>query len=181
MPRKVQKKRLSRSKSSNTSSLPKYKQAIKSCHSCILEGRLLAIDPSTGSKSSMPGFAVFEKGILKESGTIEVDYTGNRAERLFEINRTLREEFETPDVVVCEDVKNRTFFNKKGGFRMSTSSMASLQRSIGAIIAAHPVKCLIEIPNNSWQAHTFPGYIKSDENDAISIGLCAINIAKEFI
>lgn len=153
--------------------LPKYKQMIKDCQDCLLTGKLLAIDPSTGSRSSMPGYAVFNKGELIESGIIEVDLAGNRAEKLYEINRTLREEFDGPfDVVAVESAGY--FVNK-----MSATSVLSLQRAIGAIIAAHPVKCLIEVPSNSWQKYVFPGYVKGDENDAICIGLCVIAIAKE--
>lgn len=152
--------------------LPKYKQMIKDCHDCILNGRMLAIDPSTGSRSSMPGYAVFQAGQLIESGTIEVDLKGNRAERLFEINRTIREDFEVPDVVAVESAG---YFIGK----MNPTSIISLQRAIGAVIAAHPVKCLVEVPSNVWQRHTFQGYIKTDENDAICIGLCVINTARE--
>lgn len=154
--------------------LPKYKKMIQECQDCLLTGRLLAIDPSTGSRSSMPGYAVFDKGKLIESGTIEVDIKGNRAERLHEINRTLREDFATPDVVAVESAG---YFVSK----MNPASIISLQRAIGAIVAAHPVKCLIEIPSNVWQKHTFPGYVKGDEHDAICIGLCAINTAKEML
>jgi len=135
---------------------------------------MLAIDPSTGSRSSMPGYAVFQGGKLIESGTIEVDLKGNRAERLYEINRTIREDFDVPDVVAVESAG---YFIGK----MNPASIISLQRAIGAVIAAHPVKCLIEVPSNVWQKHTFPGYIKGDEHDAICIGLCAINTAREFM
>lgn len=155
-----------------STALPKYKQMIQECKDCLLTGTLLAIDPSTGSRSSMPGYALFKNGQLVESGTITVDIKGNRAERLHEINRTLREELETPDVVAVESAG---YFVGK----MNPASIISLQRAIGAIVAAHPVKCLIEIPSNVWQKHAFPGYIKNDANDAICIGLCAINTAKE--
>lgn len=153
--------------------LPKYKQAIQDCYDCILTGKLLAIDPSTGSGSSMPGYAVFQEGKLLESGIILVDLKGNRSQKLYEINRTLREDFTGPFDVVA--VESAGYFIGK----MNPAAVISLQRAIGAVIAAHPVKCLIEVPSNVWQRHTFPGYIKTDENDAISIGLCVINTARE--
>lgn len=155
--------------------LAKYKQMIKDCADCCLTGRMLAVDPSTGSKSSMPGYAIFDKGELVESGIITVDLAGNRSERLYEINRTLREDFTGPFDVVA--VESAGFFIGK----MNPASIISLQRAIGAIIAAHPVKCLVEVPSNVWQKHAYKGYIKGDEQDAICIGLCVINTAKEFI
>lgn len=154
--------------------LPKYKLAIQDCTDVILNGTLLAIDPSTGSKSSMPGFAVFIKGELVESGTIEVDLAGNRAQKLYQINHILRTDFKAPDVVAVENI---SYFVGK----MSPASVVSLQRAVGAIVAAWPVKCLVEVPSNAWQKHQFAGYFKSDANDSICIGLTCINIAKEFL
>lgn len=157
---------------SKTATLPKYKQMIADCRECIIDGCMLAVDPSTGSTSSMPGYAVFKNGELIESGTITVDLKGNRAERLFEINRTLREDFKeyTFDVIAVESAG---YFIGK----MNPASIISLQRAIGAIIAAFPVKCLVEVPSNVWQKHKFKGYVKGDEQDAICIGLCVLNTA----
>jgi len=154
--------------------VPRYMKAIVDCADCILNGTLLAIDPSTGSKSSMPGFAVFEKGILIESGIIQVDLKGNRAQKLYQINHTLRTDFGAPDVVAVESAG---YFISK----MNPASIISLQRAIGAVIAAWPVKCLVEVPSNVWQRYQFKGYIKGDEADSICIGLTVIAKAKEVL
>lgn len=154
--------------------IPRYMKAIDDCADCILNGTLLAIDPSTGSKSSMPGWAWFEKGELKESGIIKVDLKGNRAQKLYQINHTLRTEFGPPDVVAVESAG---YFISK----MNPASIISLQRAIGAVIASWPVKCLVEVPSNVWQKYRFKGYEKGDEADAICIGLCVIGKAKQVL
>ena len=50
----------------------KTELAIEQCYQIILSGKILCVDPSTGSKSSRPGFAWYESGELKESGTIDM-------------------------------------------------------------------------------------------------------------
>lgn len=159
-------------KRSRKAKFPKYKMQIKDCGGCIIDGTLLAIDPSTGSESSLPGYAVFQNGQLVESGVITLDLAGNRAQRLYEINRTIREDFSQYkfDAIAVEDIG---YFMGK----MNARAVVSLQRAVGAIIAAYPTECLIEVPSNAWQKHRFKGYVKGDEQDAICIGLCVINTA----
>lgn len=154
--------------------LPVYKQQIKDSLDAILTGTLLSIDPSTGSGTSMPGYAVFKAGKLVESGTIDLDIKGNRAQKLYEINRTLREDFGEYkfDAIAVENIG---YFVAK----MSPRALISLQRAVGAIIAAHPTENLIEVPSNVWQKHVYKGYVKGDREDAVCIGLCVINTAKE--
>lgn len=150
--------------------------AISKCYNEILTGRVLAIDPSTGSASSKPGFAWFEKGELVESGEISLDITANRSKRLYEISRTVREEFDQPDVLVVEYIPPVTY---RGGNQMNGVSLMALQKAIGAILAAHPVEHLLEIPAAAWRKWKPESYIKSDEMDAISLGLCAIGTARQ--
>ena len=140
----------------------------------ILTGKLLAIDPSTGSQSSQPGYAWFEAGELKESGEIDVDISGDRNTRLAEISRCLREDFDQPDVLVVEYIPPVTYGS---GIRMNKVSLMALQKAIGAIIGARLVDHCIEIPSASWRAWKPDNYVKSDEMDAICLGLCAIGLA----
>lgn len=141
----------------------------------LLSGKILAIDPSTGSQSSMPGYAWFEKGKLKESGVIQVPLSLNRSQRLFEISRTIREEFPVPDGLIVEYIPPITYRGKG----MNKVSLMALQKAIGAIIASHPYEVFIEVPSASWKKYKPSEYVKSDEYDAISIGLCAMAIAKQ--
>ena len=143
----------------------------------ILEGTMLCIDPSTGSQSSMPGFALYEKGIKIESGIIEVDPTLNRSLRLYEISRCVREDFKDIDVLTVEYIPPVTYKGKGG---MNSVSIMALQKSIGAIMAALPFEHLLEIPAASWKVYKPKEYEKTDEWDAICLGLCVVGIA-EFV
>jgi hypothetical protein len=142
----------------------------------ILTGKLLCIDPSTGSKSSVPGYAWYEKGKLVESGEILVDIGGDRNTRLSEISRCIREDFDKPDVLVVEYIPPITY--KGGGNQMNNISIMALQKAVGAIIGARPVSHFVEIPASSWRKYKPKDYIKSDVADAECIGLCAIGLAK---
>jgi hypothetical protein len=150
-------------------------QSIIPCYDKILTGTMLCIDPSTGSRSSLPGFALFENGQLFESGVITVDINLNRSKKLYEISRTIREDFDPPDVLVVEYIPPVTYGT---GNRMNGVSLMALQKAIGSIIAAHPVEHLLEIPASAWRNYKPDNYIKSDEMDAITLGLCAVSIAK---
>lgn len=152
--------------------------SIAKCYREVLEGTMLCIDPSTGSKSSRPGFAWYEAGVLKESGEITVDLKANRSKRLYEIARTVREEFPVPDVLVVEYIPPMAY---RGGASMNGTSLMALQKAIGAIIGAHPFEHLLEIPVSAWGKYKTADYIKSDEHDAITLGICAIETAKKVL
>lgn len=149
---------------------------IKQLKDVILTGKILAIDPSTGSRSSMPGFAWFENGKLIESGEINVDFTDERHEKLYEIARTIREDFSEPDLIIIEYIPPVRY--GRGG--MNNISIMALQKSIGAILSARKIKYMLEVPAITWRNYKKPDYYKSDVKDAETLGYCAIGIA-EFI
>ena len=120
----------------------------------------------------MPGYAWFEKGQLKESGIIEVDPGLNRSQRLYEISRTVREDFDRADILVVEYIPPVTY---KGG--MNSVAIMALQKAIGAIIAAHPYEHLLEVPSSAWKKYKPDNYVKTDEFDSICLGLCVVGIA----
>lgn len=152
-----------------------YKAMLK-CYNEVLDGTFLAIDPSTGSKSSVPGYALFEKGQLVESGEIITDIHANRSKRLYEISRTIREEFPKPDVLAVEYIPPVSY--KGSANRMNSTSLMALQKAIGAILVAHPVDHLVEVPAITWGKYKPEDYVKTDEYDALSIGYCVIAHAK---
>ena len=133
----------------------------------LLEGRILAIDPSSGSKESMPGYAIFHAGQLIDSGLIEVKIGRELNARLFSIGECLRTQFEAPDVLAVEHIPP---FMRGSGF---SKSIVSLQRAIGVIIGSID-RPLVEVPPITWHKLTPVGYVKSDEKDAVMIGYAAI-------
>ena len=96
----------------------------------LLEGHILAIDPSSGSRDSMPGYAVFRAGLLIDSGLIQVQQGRELNRKLFSIGETLRNQFEVPDILVVEHIPP---FMRGSGF---SKSIVILQRAIGMIIGS---------------------------------------------
>lgn len=153
-------------------------QSIKPLAKLIQTGRILCIDPSTGSQSSMPGFAVYQAGILVEYGTIEVDHRLNRSLRLYEISRTIREDFSPPaDILIVEYIPPMSY---KGGGMNSIAIMA-LQKALGAIIGALPFGNLIEVPAAAWKTAKDDNYIKTDAIDAVYIGKYVLEVAEDIL
>lgn len=132
---------------------------------------VLAIDPSSGSynkagQQSYPGYALFDRGELVESGVIDLD--GKNVDiqfRLREIYDCCAEQFEAPDVLVIERIRGR-------------KAHEYLKWSISVFITAIRAPILIEMPVTTWRSYAGPNHDKSDENDAIAIGQAAVAIAK---
>lgn len=142
------------------------KQAEKNLQA-LIEGHVLAIDPSSGSRDSMPGYAVFFKGQLLDSGLIEVARGRELNRKLFIIGETLRTQFEVPDILVVEHIPP---FMRGSGF---SKSIVSLQRAIGMIIGSID-RPLVEVPPITWHKLAPKDYTKTDEKDAVMIGYAAI-------
>ena len=153
----------------------KIYQAVKANADTVLNGRLLAIDPSTGSRSSMPGFAVFKQGQLIESGIIQIKYDQAQNIRLHRIVETLRNEFQKPDIIAFENIPPVSF---KGGIGMNSNAVTSLQRAVGAIISCWDCPA-VPVATSAWKGYKGEDYKKSDEWDSICIGRCVIGIAKD--
>lgn len=140
----------------------------------VLEGRLLAVDPSSGG-SSDPGYAYYVGGELQDSGTVEVDGRKKVERRLRQIYLALFERFAgRVDILVVEKIRG-------------ARAPAQLQWSVGVIMAACCVvddqgqrPAAIELPISTWKryAKQIDEYEKGDEADAIVIGLSLIQEAK---
>jgi hypothetical protein len=151
----------------------------------VLEGKLLAIDPSCISTNSNPGYAWFNKGELIETGIIEgISPTETLERRLQFIGKYCREEFDEPDVLAIEHIQ-------MGG----RINMQSTIRATGTFIGSFECE-IIPISPLAWQAFiekriplgegsefikykVYKELHKSDEKDAEMIGRAIIEIAKE--
>lgn len=139
----------------------------------ILEGIMICVDPSIGSQSSMPGWAIYTAGNLQDSGTIPIDHTASTPLRLQRLNYGIRQLIKKwdPDVMVYENITDVPF---KG---FSGRNLSSLQKALGAILSiSGPVKYVGFYPA-SWKKLAREGYLKSDENDAIELGWVALQEA----
>jgi hypothetical protein len=150
--------------------------AAASAYRQLLEtGRVVCIDPSSGSQSSQPGFALFAAGILQASGTLKVtpDYAPSRRYRqLLAGVVELRDKFQ-PDVLIIEKLP---LFMGSGGRMFNQQGVVNLHRSVGVIMAGMDCERVLEVSPATW--HTYLRnlgkealYRKTDSNDAIVLGL----------
>lgn len=146
--------------------------------SSVLKGSMLVIDPSSGSSSSMPGYAIFASGELLDSGILTVNANKELPRRLVDIAKCLREQFSPVNVLVIEDIPVRAHGRNATGH-------ASLLKSVGAILSAAQYDQFIEVSPSVWKAYIEKTiaikekYVKGDEWDAKVIGYCVIDLAKE--
>lgn len=150
---------------------------IMKCWKLVLSGNVLCIDPSVGSNSSMPGYAIYQKGYFIENGIIEVQNPNKDISyRLQEIAKALRDEFQRVDVLVIEDIP--PFRAGKGFAHGSSKSHASLLKSVGCILGAVDAKYVVNMHPRAWQRWVDERYIKDDHVDARYIGIAAVAMAK---
>lgn len=142
----------------------------------ILDGTLVAIDPSCGSSSSDPGYAIYRKGKLEESGIIPLNKDRELPYRLQELRAALSDKFRKLGVLVVEYIPPRRFG------RGSATSHSSLLQAMGVALASTDAEVLLRIRPRDWQRLAAPIWsraTKSDEADAIAIGWAIIRLARE--
>lgn len=128
----------------------------------ILEGTMLAIDPSSKSL----GWALYKSAELVDSGTIVL--TDKAVNRRLQALYDKLNVMDTPDLLVMEKIQGNT-------------SHDYLKYSVGVGMAAIRTDRCILVPISAWKkvVAEVPNYIKTDENDAILIGYTAIRAAEE--
>lgn len=143
----------------------------------MTEGVVLSVDPSIGSVSSMPAFAIYRAGQLVTSGVWEMDPTSplpSRLQRLSYLMRKLIKEYD-PDVLVHEAISDVPFKGFAG------RGHASLQKALGAILSVSGPDKYVGMLPATWKKFARSHYVKSDENDAKEIGWVAIEQARLII
>lgn len=145
----------------------KFRNKVKKQADVLTTGRVLAIDPASGS-TSMPGWALFEAGELVAMGTIDVNPRLPIQGRLNMMFYALSEGIghPPPDVLIIEEIRG-------------SMAHAFLFWACGVIAAAFSQSELLELPISFWKAVLPEGYTKADDTDAAYIGLAAIQLAKE--
>lgn len=141
----------------------------------LQEGVVMGVDPSIGSHSSMPGWAVYRAGELVASGTFDMDPDAplqTRLQRLTYLLRHLIADYK-PDVLVYEMVSDVPF---KG---FAARGLASLQKALGAILSVSGPDKYVGMLSGTWKKYVRPGYVKGDEQDAIELAWVAIEQARQ--
>ena len=143
----------------------------------VTKGRLLVVDPSSSSRGSQPGYALFEAGVFKDMGVLEIAPGMALNRKLHRMVTTLRAEFPKVDVLAIELIS--PFFARKGnaGFSGFNKPNVSLQRACGATLGAVECELALEVSPQSWHVHAPEGYVKNDAGDALLMGLTILHIA----
>ena len=133
----------------------------------------MSIDPSCGSSSSMPGYALsyFDmstgRGEVTENGIIEIPNVNSPLhQRLHSLQECLQSEFgDDLRYLITEDIAPKVFGRGRGA-----GGHASLLKAVGVTIAACEWRDVFYVHPQSWHLYTLVkydgAYIKSDENDA---------------
>jgi len=140
----------------------------------LLNGEILAIDPSSGSANSQPGYAIYKAGQLVDSGLVRIRSGDDISNRLYRLARSLREDFSKPDLLVTENIP--PFMGEGPGASFATRNVISLHQSVGVVMSIWDVPVL-QVSPRSWRSLVPDNYFKTDENDAIMLGWTAIHKA----
>lgn len=151
-----------------------YKE-IRENSDLLLKGPVLIIDPSIGSTSSMPGYAVYTKGELLASGILKLDPTGPIGTRLNALYTSLKmlEYVYSPAVLGYEKIP----ITAHGG--RSQLSQTSLLMALGVTQMAFHSIPQVGIMPISWKKMVRDTYRKGDEEDAIEMGWILIRTAMD--
>jgi hypothetical protein len=146
------------------------------CAEQLISGTVLAVDPSSGSAGSMPGYAIFEASKLIEAGTVEIDFKGRKPfERMQQLQECFSNDFNTPDVLCIELIAPYIMNKGKGAGIGQSKAAILLHRSIGCIMGSIHSEHCVEVSPQSWRKYIDKEtYNKNDHNDAILIGYAAI-------
>lgn len=150
---------------------------IEANHHGLLKGVTVVIDPSVGSSSSMPGWAVYRQGSYVASGIFELPRTKPIQDRLRALSRALTKlygEYQ-PDVLVYEDIPAQ-----RHGMGNAVAH-ASLHKALGVILSVPGPAGFVGIMPISWKKLVRDTYIKGDEADAVEMGHVVIELAHEIM
>jgi hypothetical protein len=148
-----------------------------------LMGRVLSIDPSSGSASSKPGFAYFEGGVLKELGDLNIPGGIPLWLRLKQLGQELRANWPNVDVLIIENIPPFMASKGRGGKEWRNAGVVNLHKSIGAILASVEATTFVEVTPMTWHkfaAKDIPAqswYEKCDALDALMMALTTFNEA----
>lgn len=149
-------------------------QDVAAALTLLLRGTVISIDPSVGSTSSMPAYAVYYKGKLVSANIIPIDKHSTIPERLQALHIAIHEIYKEwkPDILVYEDIPSQRY---GGG---NAEAHASLLKALGAILAVRGPRATVRSKPMVWKRLARSTYVKGDKEDAIEIGYTAIELAR---
>lgn len=142
----------------------------------LTQGKVLSVDPSIGSTSSQPAYALYIAGKLTTSDTGNINPAMEKWERLQELAEWIDQLYQVhkPDVLIFEDIPDQMY----GPYGNATAH-ASLLKAVGAILSIPGPSHYIPLRPQVWKARVPEGYIKGDIQDAEFMGQLVISMAQE--
>lgn len=138
----------------------------------VLTTTVLSVDPSSSSRGSQPGYALFRGGVLQEAGVLDIPPGLPLNQKLGRLVQDLQSGFTGVDILILEYIS--PFFAKQ-------RSHMSLQRACGAIMGAVPADICLECPPQTWHLLAPENYVKTDMNDAILMGTATFVTASKLL
>lgn len=145
----------------------------------LLKGTFISLDPSCGSQSSMPAYAIYTRGRLVGSGIIQLNLNKELPYRLKELSYKISKILDQYPQIDSAVVENIPVIPGK----FSQKGLSSLLKSVGTIMGSFLHKgedfLIIEIMPRSWRQFAPADYVKSDVGDAIMIGHATIKLCEK--
>lgn len=151
---------------------------------------VMAIDPSIGSTSSQPAYAIYVDGELIHAEKASINPKAEQWDRLQTLGNWVRLAYKNyrPDVLVYEDIPDQRYMPMINGRPMATGhnvkAHASLLKSVGAILSInyiHGDLRYLPLRPQVWKARISSSYVKGDIADAVEMGRIVIDMAKEML
>lgn len=151
--------------------LSKFEQAILSggVAELIASDWFVAFDPSSGSRSSQPGFSLWHKGELHSAGLLPVGAGGPIHYRLRKLDQMVRgdAQLQLASVVAVEYIPPLI----KG------KAAIQLHKAIAVLETAAGTDRQLAVPAVTWRKHLPENYVKTDDHDAVAIGWAVVEAA----
>lgn len=160
------------------------RRAVEKCAQLMVDGRVLAIDPSISSLSSSMGYSLYEASQLVDAGIVEIKASLPKNRKLQEIRKVLMQDFSDVDVLVIENIAPmRDNSRDKNPYKMAaiTKGWKNLHQATGAAIASVEAEHVVEVAPITWRKYLKDGYEKSDVADAVMIGYAALADACDYL
>lgn len=125
-------------------------EAVRRHVDVLRTGKVLCVDPSSGSTGSMPGYTLVKGCRMMESGYFNLPL-GVVEQRLWSLANVLRTDADMQDVDLLVVEKIPPFMSgRAGGFR--TQGVVNLHMGVGVVLGAFGNKPTIWVPPVSWKA-----------------------------
>ena len=147
----------------------KFEQACLEQADLICNDWFIAFDPSSGSKSSQPGYSLWCKGNFCEAGVFNIGAGGPIHYRL----RDLDEKIRTDDHIKMAKVAAIEYIPPL----IKGKAAIQLHKSIAVLEVASPTEKQLYVPAQCWRKHLPEGYVKQDDHDAVAIGWAVVEAA----